>query len=573
MKMPGRGRSPRPLDDQVPVASPGQEMGNSEQGPAGPRAAMADQGMGGREQPMRSAHNTPLPATSIWSDRLGRKAVQIGFLLLCLYPFVPAIYGRLTGNAAPGLSSWLLPWDPLLFLGHLVHRDWAVVVIGAPLLLLALTACLGRVFCGWVCPIGTVLDCARTVAQARPAGGLGSSVLRQPQGRRGPRGRSRRARRVLWFPDTANSRLRFAVLGAAVAGGVLSLQLLGALDPLVVFQRTATLVLADSLALQQTLLRTYLTASGIFIAIVALELWQPRFWCRHLCPLGALLNLASRRSLLARRVSEACNGCGECRRACPMRAIPKEGHDTNYGDCHFCLICEGLCPRGAISFGPGALAGRRWHAEGQGAGPDGKPCLWGHYAPEPAPRPELTRRTFLAGLAAAGAGLALPATLHAMPQVPMVRPPGALPEADFLRTCILCQECVRICPTTGLRPTIWQAGIAGVGTPQVKGRLGGCLFVPSCPQLCAQVCPAGAIRPITRAQMKLGRASVDHSACLAWDQGVKCLVCVEACPTGAAGPFDGRVVVDPLKCTGCGRCENACPVADSAIHVYPLASI
>jgi MauM/NapG family ferredoxin protein len=151
----------------------------------------------------------------------------------------------------------------------------------------------------------------------------------------------------------------------------------------------------------------------------------------------------------------------------------------------------------------------------------------------------------------------------------VIRPPGALQEADFLRACILCQECVRVCPTGGLKPLSALAG-AVVGTPHLVPRQGSCSLNPSCPHLCAQVCPAGAIRRIAPSQFKIGLARVDHALCLAWDQGSKCLVCVEACLVEAAMPYHGRVTVDPNKCTGCGRCEQACPVVESAIRVYPL---
>ncbi len=502
-------------------------------------------------------------------DRIARKAVQFGFLLLFLYPFLPMIYSQATQKSVPELSSWLLPFDPLLFLGHVVHRDWAVVVLGAPLLLLALTFFLGRFFCGWVCPVGTVLDVVRAAADGvRTFFDTLAHAIRR---------RGRRKRRPIkpaslpFFPASSNSPARYVLLAVAVAGGLLSLQALGALDPLVIFHRAATVVASDVFALQRPILRLYLTASAVFLAIVVLELWQPRFWCRHLCPLGALLNLTSRWTLLNRKVSGECNLCGDCRRACPMQAIPKEGHDTHYGDCHVCLACEGVCPRGAISFGFGPLAGRRWLQDGRTTGADGKPRLKGRYVAERGAHGlVLSRRTFMAGLAAGATGVALPAAIHAAPKTPAIRPPGALPESDFLRTCVLCQECARICPTTGLRPVAWELGAAGIGTPRLVPRQGGCLRYTSCPNLCAQVCPAGAIKAIPKEQMKLGRAQVERSACLAWDQGAKCLVCVEACPTGAAQPFDGRVTVDPQKCIGCGLCEHACPVADGAIHVYPL---
>jgi NAD-dependent dihydropyrimidine dehydrogenase PreA subunit len=80
----------------------------------------------------------------------------------------------------------------------------------------------------------------------------------------------------------------------------------------------------------------------------------------------------------------------------------------------------------------------------------------------------------------------------------------------------------------------------------------------------------GAIQRIQPDTMKIGLAHVERHLCLAWDQEVKCLVCVEACTWEAALPFHGRVTVDPVKCVGCGRCENACPVAGSAIQVRPV---
>jgi polyferredoxin len=488
-------------------------------------------------------------------DKLARKLVQVGFLLLCLYPFVPLIYKRITFRPSPTLASWILPFDPLLMLGELLRRDWTALAIGGPLLLIALTLIFGRAFCGWICPVGTVLDLIRPMAFWQKRKNLAKS--RGILAKLNP------------FPASRNSRVRYYVLIAALTGGALSLQMLGLLDPLVIFHRAATAINSNAFALRQPVLRVYLSAvSLILLGIVLLELWQPRFWCRNVCPLGALISVFSRWSLLNRRVSDQCNSCADCRRICPMNAIGPEPRDTDYGDCTFCLECESACSKRGITFGWGTLAGKTWQRESVVKGEDGLPQFKGRYAP--GGTLSISRRHVLGGIAASVTGLALVPVVQLAGQRRVIRPPGALPEDEFTRTCIACQECVRVCPTGGLRPTLLESGLAGIGTPQLVPRQGGCALNPSCPNLCAEVCPVGAIRPIKPEDLKLGIARVNRSLCLAWDQGVKCIVCVEACLVNAAQAYNGRVTVDPQRCTGCGRCESGCPVAGSAIHVQPL---
>lgn len=457
----------------------------------------------------------------------GRRFVQASFLALFLFPLAVTVYGKASLQTAPVFTSWLLAWDPALLAGQVAHRAFSSIVIGAPLLLLALTLVFGRFFCSWACPVGAVADLVRWLAFWRRA-------KRNTSSQRG------------------NWLLRYFLLAFILAASLFSLKYLGLFDPLVVFSRSSSTLAANFFSARQPGIRAALAlVSTVFLGIIGLELWRPRFWCRNLCPLGALLSLISRFSLLRRTVPVGCTRCGACERSCPMNAIGERGDSTNYSDCIFCLECAAACPQDGIEFTFRPAPQRMSDAIAKPAQPE--------------------RRRFLGAVAATAAGVAILPLAGLVSKQNVLRPPGALPEEEFLRACILCQECVRACPTGALRPAFLGGGLAGIGTPVLVPRQGGCALNPSCPDLCAAACPVGAIRPVPREKMKIGLAVVRREACLAWDQGAKCLVCVEACLNSAAIAFNGRVTVDPTRCTGCGRCEAGCPVPGGAIRVEPLA--
>jgi len=480
------------------------------------------------------------------TDKIARKVVQVSFLVLFLYPLVPLIYERVTARGMPVLTSWLLPFDPLLYVAWMLHHQAITLAVTLPLLLVVLTLFGGRFFCGWVGPLGTLFDLISGLALWR----------------RMPRGRLRAPGRIVqWLTlPGGNSYIKYWLLAGLLALAIGSLQLAGFFDPLVVFNRLSVVTLSDTFALGSLAFGLYLSFSFLGVVLIILELWRPRFWCRHLCPLGAFLSLLAPYTILNRQVSAACNDCSLCYRVCAMRAIPlNDFRHTNRGDCTLCLECEAVCPKKAISFGLGNLK----------KAPAISPVSLGFQAGSLASQTKslLSRREFLGSMGVAGATLALIPGLKMVPKRPIVRPPGALPEEDFVSTCIICQECVRVCPTNGLQPALFEAGIGAIGTPYLAPRKGGCLLNRSCPHLCARVCPVGAIQLLDQAKMRVGLAKVDRDRCLAWAQGVKCLVCVEACPKDAATPHQGRVYVNPERCSGCGLCEKACPVVDSAIHV------
>ena len=153
-------------------------------------------------------------------------------------------------------------------------------------------------------------------------------------------------------------------------------------------------------------------------------------------------------------------------------------------------------------------------------------------------------------------------------------PPGALSAANFAQHCTACQLCVSVCPNEVLRPS---TDLMKLMQPEMSYERGYCR--PECTK-CADVCPAGAIHPITTADKsatQIGHAVWIRKNCIPLTDGQECGNCARHCPTGAitmvpsepSRPDSRRIpVVDTERCIGCGACENLCPARPfSAIYV------
>ena len=159
----------------------------------------------------------------------------------------------------------------------------------------------------------------------------------------------------------------------------------------------------------------------------------------------------------------------------------------------------------------------------------------------------------------------------------LIRPPGSVPEDEFVDRCTRCGACMKACPTNGLQPAIHEAGIEGFWTSILVPRIGCC--TQEC-NACGEVCPTDAIRPFKIAdkpKIFIGTAIIERDQCIAWNADKKCLVCDEYCSYKAIvwKVRDGykRPFVDEKKCTGCGICESACPIQPvAAIRVYSLGA-
>jgi polyferredoxin len=424
------------------------------------------------------------------------------------------------------------------------------------------TLFLGRFFCGWICPLGTLNHFFGNLRSERKRGrALLESNRYKP-----------------W------QKLKYYILIAGLAAALLGSGILGLLDPISLAIRSFTLAVFPGLnyafertahiglfSLKQPHFRQALLMAAVLLTVLALNLRVTRFWCRALCPLGALLGAASRWSLLRLEKDGArCGDCNRCLLHCQGGDDPVPGSRWRKSECHLCLNCVGDCPEAGLVF--------RFRL----AAP-------GH---ESAASPELSRRRALTGLAA-GAALVPLARIGAAPidhRDRLVRPPGSLDETAFLARCIRCGQCMKVCPSNAIHPALLEAGIEALWTPLVVPRIGYCQ--PSC-VLCGQACPTGAIWEFTAREkgwrgegdapgskpIRIGTAFYDRGRCLPWAMATDCIVCQEWCPTspkaiylreaevtGAAGDLKKlrQPYIDPELCVGCGACEYACPVADRA---------
>lgn len=175
---------------------------------------------------------------------------------------------------------------------------------------------------------------------------------------------------------------------------------------------------------------------------------------------------------------------------------------------------------------------------------------------------------------AAGAGLFAPQAASGA----VVRPPGALPEDDFLSTCIRCQRCADACPNHCIKAMPDSAGPGRAGTPFIQPREQACMLcsrVETRYLRCTEVCPSGALQLIPKIladiqqKAQMGIAHVDLNLCYSYND-FTCGTCLKACPVGAlkTGMW-ARPIVDQDACVGCGLCERVCIRYPQAIRVEP----
>ncbi|MDR0361976.1 MAG: 4Fe-4S dicluster domain-containing protein [Planctomycetota bacterium] len=440
--------------------------------------------------------------------------------LLVLLVFV-AVYAL----DAPGLRAAVLTAQVSPAFIKLFHGAAATAVV-----LFAVTALFGRVYCAVLCPAGTLQDIFFRL------------------GRRLKLVRSRYMR-----VGNAVGYAPVMVLAAVlvVAGYAHALVLF---EPIGWFGRlTAPLLGAgkDIVLGTQNILGSFgAVGTGLVVAVgllVVVPLFFGRRFCSHFCLAGMGLGLAGALSLRRIRLDDsACVSCGKCESVCPAQCIDSKGKRVESGRCVLCFACVPSCPTRALSYSAETSPQRRDLLAG-GVSLFGAAVFF-------------VARAFSGAVGASGKGSA------------GVIPPGAGRRSRYYQECVGCQSCVVACPVGIVKPR--ESLIA---QPELNYDLGYCQY--SCTQ-CTLACPTGALAPLSVADKQTTRIADTRlmpDRCVVLTEGTACGACAEVCPTHAAtmeDPGDGtptRPVLYPGHCIGCGACYHVCPATPRAFAISGLA--
>ena len=436
-----------------------------------------------------------------------RRISQAFFFSMFLWFCIVSSVGEKFWQLRSWPVNWFLQLDPLVAIGTILTTQklywpllWALVTV-------ILTIIFGRFFCSWVCPFGSLHHFVGFLAHRK------TKLAKKVKLNKYRKAQCIKYLILIFFLFMA----AFPSLGATLQTGLL--------DPIPLVTRSFQLLLSIADRTVNYVSTTPRFYEGawlillIFFTAVLLNLTIPRFYCRFICPLGALFGILGRFAIwrIGKNQSE-CSNCKLCERSCEGACEPSG--NIRISECVLCFNCRQDCKDQIISY-------------------QTTPSLAGEIT-----NPDISRRGFVLSLA--GGVVAVPAIRLSNEMGDnwyhkVIRPPGALEEKEFLKRCIKCGQCMRVCPTNVLQPGGIEGGLENLWTPVLNNRIGSSGCQLNC-VACGQVCPTSAIRPITLAEkhglddfaeagpIKLGTAFFDRNRCLPWAMDKPCIVCEENCP-------------------------------------------
>jgi polyferredoxin len=473
--------------------------------------------------------------------------------------------------------SYLPRISPFLGLSISLTSGTIAVIFLPALIFFIISLIIGRFFCGWICPLGATIDCMDKQL-AKPEILSGKKIL-------------------------SIKSWKYILLLVVLILSIFGIQIAGVIDPVslavrtygtVIFSYIDTIIKVVFNVLYYipvlniiseflfSLLKDYLLDNNqtqyynhlpvflLFAGILFLSIFSRRFWCKALCPLGAIYALTGKIAFFRRKVDTGkCTNCLFCEKTCRMNAIYNKGLSTIESECIKCFDCLKACKFDAIKF--------------KFALPEMK--IKSHTQPPENDYDNIkfTRKKLLWSLA--GSLIAIPLFKQKPEFIKdhsrLIRPPGALSEQEFITACIRCGQCMKVCPTNGLQPSLFEYGADALFTPRLIPRIGYC--EKNCNQ-CSAVCPSGALKTVPIPQKEttvIGTAYIIRDLCIPWSEFKDCLVCEEMCPTKKKSIIFKEEILENESgnkirvklpyvledtCIGCGKCENKCPVqGDGAI--------
>ena len=491
--------------------------------------------------------------------------VAIGFLFLDFRDSVPSAWIR-------GIV-WLQFLPSLVKFLQTMGHGLAVTAYGF-VAVLALTLLFGRIYCSYICPLGVFQDVISWCSKEL---------------------RSNRKKKFRFRFAPPKTWLRYSILIIVSLSLFMgSVFLLNILDPFSNFGRfvsdlfrplylTGNNVLVKAFQAMGsyvlypvTVARTDPYALIVPMAMLALVIWlsvrNGRLYCNTVCPAGTLLGLVSKLSLFKVRFdTEGCNQCGKCMFACKSQCIDVKNREVDFSRCVGCGNCIQSCDKNAIRY---ALAPAKEPKSNEDA--------------------DKSKRKFITGgllFAASFVGFSGQTSAQDRKRnrvngfskryrnrdTDTVSPPGSHTHEHFTSACTACHLCVSACPTGVLKPSFLEYGFFGMMQPYMDYDASFCNY--ECVR-CSEVCPNGAILPLTREEKtttQIGVVRFIRGNCIVVTEGTSCGACAEHCPTKAVRmvPYKGEITIPkttPDICIGCGACEYACPVTPhKAIVVDGLA--